>query len=87
MKFGLSDKQLWEIISKLAEIPDIEEAVFLGSRVIGTCKAVSDVDIALKGPTVKAALQCKTSPIYGRVANEESRLLSLFFVHIFNESI
>jgi predicted nucleotidyltransferase len=48
MKYGLSEKQLMEITSKLAEIPEIEEAVLFGSRAIGTYKEASDIDIALK---------------------------------------
>lgn len=74
MKFGLSEKQLMEIVNKLAEIPDIEEAVLFGSRAIGTYKEASDIDIALKGPAVKAALAAKMKFVF-----EEDTYLPFFF--------
>jgi predicted nucleotidyltransferase len=49
MKFGLSNKQLEEIISVIQQYPEVEEAVLFGSRAINTFKEASDVDIALKG--------------------------------------
>ncbi len=59
MKYGLSEKQLAEIIAILRTYPDIEEAILFGSRAIDTFKEASDVDIALKGKGVTAALAAK----------------------------
>ena len=51
MKYGLSENQLEEIISILQKYDEIEEAILFGSRVIGTYKKASDVDIVIKGKT------------------------------------
>ena len=59
MKYGLSDTQFDELIQNLATYPEIEEAVLFGSRALGTYKVASDVDIALKGAKVTAALAAK----------------------------
>lgn len=56
MKYGLSDAQFEEIVQILASYPQIEAAVLFGSRALGTFKEASDVDIALKGERVNAAL-------------------------------
>ena len=74
MKYGLSDKQLKEIINKISGFPEIEEAVLFGSRAIDTYKEASDVDIALKGNKVKAALAAKL-----KFAFEEDTYLPFFF--------
>lgn len=49
MKFGLSDKQINEIVNVLASYNEIEEALLFGSRAMDTYKEASDIDIALKG--------------------------------------
>jgi len=49
MKYGLSEKQLSEIVSILLRFPEIEEAVLFGSRAVGAFEEASDVDIAIKG--------------------------------------
>ena len=59
MKYGLSDAQFDELIQILTTYPEIEEAVLFGSRALGTYKEASDVDIALKGEKVTAALAAK----------------------------
>jgi predicted nucleotidyltransferase len=74
MKYGLSEEQLKEIIAKISGFPEIEEAVLFGSRAIDTFKEASDVDIALKGAKVKAALAAKLKFIF-----EEDTYLPFFF--------
>ncbi len=59
MQYGLSEKQLAEVIAILRSFPEIGEAVLFGSRAIDTFKEASDVDIALKGKGVTAALAAK----------------------------
>jgi type I restriction enzyme S subunit len=59
MKYGLSDAQFDELIQILATYREIEAAVLFGSRALGTYKEASDVDIALKGEKVTAALAAK----------------------------
>ena len=49
MKYGLTNKQLQEIIAILQRYPQISEALIFGSRAMGNYKDGSDVDIALKG--------------------------------------
>ncbi|MFV0554965.1 MAG: nucleotidyltransferase family protein, partial [Mangrovibacterium sp.] len=49
MKYGLSDKQLSEIVAVISSMPKIEKAYIFGSRAIDTYKEASDVDIAIMG--------------------------------------
>lgn len=74
MKFGLSKEQLEEIISFIKQYPEVEEAVLFGSRAIDTFKDASDVDIALKGEEVTAALAAKL-----KFNIEEDTYLPFFF--------
>jgi len=74
MKYGLSEAQLDEVIGILSTYPEIEEAVLFGSRAIGTYKEASDVDIALKGEQVTAALAAKL-----KYHLEEETYLPFFF--------
>ena len=74
MKYGLSKKQLNEIISFIEQYPQVQEAVLFGSRAIGTYKEASDVDIALKGNDVTAGLAAKM-----KFNIEEDTTLPFFF--------
>ncbi|TYT74133.1 restriction endonuclease subunit S [Desulfobotulus mexicanus] len=59
MKYGLSEKQLEEIIDFIAGYPEVETALLFGSRALGTFREASDVDIALQGEGVTFALAAK----------------------------
>ena len=59
MKYGLSEKQLEEIVDFIAQYPKVETAVLFGSRALGTYKEASDVDIALHGEKVNHSLAAK----------------------------
>jgi type I restriction enzyme, S subunit len=59
MKYGLSEKQLEQIVDFIAEYPEVESAVLFGSRALGTYKEASDVDIALHGEKVNHSLAAK----------------------------
>lgn len=74
MKYGLSEKQLNEIITLIAAYPEIESAVLFGSRAIDTYKEASDVDIALKGEKITASLAAKLKYQF-----EEDTYLPFFF--------
>ncbi|MBF0412103.1 MAG: restriction endonuclease subunit S [Desulfamplus sp.] len=74
MKYGLSEKQLDEIIGLISSYPEVEEAILFGSRAIDTFKAASDVDIALKGEKVNATLAAKIQYDF-----EEDTYLPFFF--------
>ncbi len=74
MNYGLSDKQLEQIISFIRSHPEIEQAVLFGSRVIDTFKEASDIDIAIKGEGVTAALAAKL-----KFDIEEDTYLPFFF--------
>ncbi len=52
MKYGLSEKQLNEIIEIIASYQEIEKAIIFGSRAMDTYKVASDVDIAICGEMV-----------------------------------
>ena len=47
--FGLTHKDIADIIAVLRTYPEIEETVIFGSRAIGTHKKGSDIDLAIKG--------------------------------------
>ncbi len=49
MKFGLKEKDIESIVNILKKYRQIKAAVMYGSRVLGTYKPGSDIDIALKG--------------------------------------
>jgi predicted nucleotidyltransferase len=56
MRYGLTEKQITEITDFIARYPQVEKAALFGSRAIGSYKPASDVDIALFGSQVNAAL-------------------------------
>ena len=74
MKYGLSDRQLDEIISMIREHEEVEEAILFGSRAMGTFKRASDVDIALKGDRVTNGLAAALQADF-----EEDTSLPFFF--------
>lgn len=74
MKYGLSDRQLDEIISMIREHEEVEEAILFGSRAMGTFKRASDVDIALKGDRVTNGLAAALQADF-----EEDTYLPFFF--------
>ncbi|MET3127143.1 putative nucleotidyltransferase [Arcicella rosea] len=49
MQYGLTNKQLNEILDIITANPAVEEAILFGSRAKGNYRKGSDVDIALKG--------------------------------------
>ena len=49
MKYGLEDSELQQMRDIFSQSPAIEQVVLYGSRVKGTYKPFSDVDITLKG--------------------------------------
>lgn len=51
-RFGLQPGEIDLIINILKSEPAVEEARIFGSRAMGNFKNGSDVDIALKGPTL-----------------------------------
>ena len=73
MTLGLSAKELEEITKILKKFQGIKEAILFGSRALGTFKAGSDVDIALKGQvTLQEVARAKA------LLEEESPLPYLF---------
>jgi predicted nucleotidyltransferase len=74
MKYGLSEKQLAEIVERIGTYAEVETAVLFGSRAIDTFKEASDVDIALKGEHVTASLAAKLKYDF-----EEESYLPFFF--------
>lgn len=74
MSYGLSDRQLEEIIQFIAAYPEIEEAILFGSHAIGIHKPASDVDIAIKGDGANSALAARL-----KFDIEEDTYLPYFF--------
>ncbi len=63
MRYGLTETELQMIIEYLVRHSEVEEAVLFGSRVLGSYKKASDIDIAIKGarvtPFTAAALKAE----------------------------
>ena len=74
MKYGLSQKQLDEIVRVLSSYGDIEEAILFGSRALNDHKEGSDVDMTIKGKNVTWRLACKV-----QFTLEEETDLPFFF--------
>ena len=64
MQYGLSEKQLSNIVSALKKYDEIDEVVLFGSRALGTYKEASDIDIALKGDRVTSVLAAKLKTFF-----------------------
>ena len=56
MSHGLSEKQLAEINSVLAQYPEVERGVLFGSRAMDSHEKASDVDIAIEGDAADRSL-------------------------------
>lgn len=56
MKFGLKEKTISDIQSVFATVPEIEKAIFYGSRAKGNFKNGSDIDITLKGKVLNLTI-------------------------------
>ncbi len=59
MKFGLSNNNLVNLQSVIAQIPSIEQVLIFGSRARGDYRYNSDIDIALIGEHVSHSDQLK----------------------------
>lgn len=59
MKYGLDEADLSYIIAALQQFPEIQRAFIFGSRVKGTYKRGSDIDIAIAGPSITFATVSK----------------------------
>ena len=82
MKYGLSKKQLDQVIAIIKSYPDVEAAILFGSRAINTFKEASDVDIVIKGEKANFALAAR---IKGHL--EDETYLPFFFDIIAYNSI
>ena len=78
--FGLSDDNIREIKEIISQFDDVEESLIFGSRAIGTHKKTSDIDLVLKGESVKHSTIIEISS----KLNDESFMPYLFDVINFN---
>jgi predicted nucleotidyltransferase len=56
MPYGLSESVIEKLLRVFSLISEIDEAILFGSRVKGTFKEGSDIDIALKGTELNMTL-------------------------------
>ncbi len=82
MNYGLSRRDIEEILDALKKFADIDEAVLFGSRAKGNYKPGSDVDIAIKGRAIEYSCISRLSDML----NEDS-ILPYFFDIVHFESI
>ena len=66
--FGLTHKDLEEILNVIRAYPQVDEAYIFGSRALNTYQRGSDIDIALKGEN----LETVTGTISGLLNHESS---------------
>ncbi len=59
MKYGLSPKQLTEIVKIVTQYKEVDKAILFGSRAMGNYKKASDVDITIKGAKADFSLAAK----------------------------
>jgi predicted nucleotidyltransferase len=59
--FGLKDSTTHIIIKEISRFKEIQEAIIFGSRAKGNFNKGSDIDIALKGPTINQDIVTKLS--------------------------
>jgi len=52
VNYGLTNRDLAQILAALHQFPQIEEALVFGSRAKGNYKPGSDVDLAVKGKNI-----------------------------------
>lgn len=71
---GLSAKTLESITKVLIRFPEVEKALFFGSRAMGNYKKGSDVDIAIQGKKINFDIINRIHSIL-----EEETLLPYFF--------
>ncbi len=80
MKYGLSKKQLNELLSIFADYSEVEEIILFGSRALSTYKEASDIDLAVKGKNVtdrtishlKDALEESDLPFFADIVNYQT---------------
>lgn len=80
MTFGLADKDRAKICDVFKKFPDIEQALIFGSRALGSFKAGSDIDLALKGTLRPQTLSRVKSEL-----EEESTLPYFFDIVAYND--
>ncbi|MGZ3784993.1 MAG: nucleotidyltransferase domain-containing protein [Bdellovibrio sp.] len=56
MKWGLDDKVIQELINEFKKVPQVDEVILYGSRVKGTFREGSDIDLTLKGNELSLAI-------------------------------
>jgi len=76
MPYGLLDRDMMHILAAVKSIPEISQLVLFGSRAKGNYKTASDVDLAIKGPSVTYETALKLAD----VLNEEKPLPYFFDV-------
>ena len=74
MKYGLKDEYTREFLRIVGKFDNVEKVVLFGSRAMGNYKRASDVDIALYGKDVNAALACSV-----KYEIEEGTVIPYFF--------
>ena len=87
MKYGLNYSELKVIEKALKSHPEVEEAVLFGSRVIGSFKEASDVDIALKGKKANTNLALRLKSYFEEETNLPYFFDFLSYSHISNKNL
>ena len=87
MKYGLNYSELKVVEKALQSHSEVEEAVLFGSRVIGSFKEASDVDIALKGKKANTTLVARLKSYFEDETNLPYFFDFLSYSHINNKNL
>ena len=87
MKYGLNYSELKVVEKALQSHSEVEEAVLFGSRVIGSFKEASDVDIALKGKKANTTLVARLKSYFEEETNLPYFFDFLSYSHINNKNL
>lgn len=82
MAYGLTNKDMIQILTAVRMFPDIEEVLIFGSRAKGNYKRSSDVDLAIKGKNISYQTVTRLSTILN-----EDLPLPYFFDVVHYESL
>jgi predicted nucleotidyltransferase len=85
--FNISEKSYKQIISAIANTPEIEKTILFGSRALGNSKQGSDIDLAIVGAKVDYSVCLQLSVLLNQKLPIPYRVDIVDYMHINNEQL